>query len=328
MRIEAAREPGWYDLVHSHYWLSGQVGWLAAERWAVPLVHSMHTMAKVKNLALAEGQSPEPMARAIGETQVVEVADRVVASTTEEAAQLIELYNARPEQVVTVPPGVDLEVFRPGDRAAARAPLGLRPDAFVLLFVGRIQPLKAPDLLLEAAARMLRLQPTLREQLVVAVVGGPSGSGVAQPDALQALAAKLDLADVVRFVEPVPRHELAGWYRAADLTVVPSYTESFGLVALESQACGTPVVAAAVDGLRTAVRDGHSGVLVPGHDADDYAHVLASLLADPARRAALSAGALAHASGFGWSATAAGMLRVYRDAMAEREQPQRLTAAR
>jgi D-inositol-3-phosphate glycosyltransferase len=198
----------------------------------------------------------------------------------------------------------------------------------VLLFVGRIQPHKAPDLLLVAVARMLQAQPSLRHRLVVAVVGGPSGLGVARPDAMPGLAEGLGVDDVVRFVQPVPHPRLADWYRAADLTVVPSYSESFGLVALESQACGTPVVAAAVGGLRTAVRDGHSGVLVPGHDPDDYAQVLIGLLADPVRRAALSAGALAHASRFGWSATAAGMLGVYRDAMAEREQPKRLTAAR
>jgi D-inositol-3-phosphate glycosyltransferase len=141
MRIEATREPGWYDLVHSHYWLSGQVGWLAAERWDVPLVHSMHTMAKVKNLTLADGDTPEPVARAIGEAQVVEAADRLVANTEEEARQLVELYDADPHRVVTVPPGVDLDLFGPGSVAASRARLGLPADAVVLLFVGRIQPL-------------------------------------------------------------------------------------------------------------------------------------------------------------------------------------------
>jgi len=144
MRIEATREPGWYDLVHSHYWLSGQVGWLAAERWDVPLVHSMHTTAKVKNLALADGDAPEPMAREIGEAQVVEAADRLVANTAEERDQLIELYAADPTRVVTVPPGVDLDVFRPGSSADSRRRLGLPGDAIVLLFVGRIQPLRRP----------------------------------------------------------------------------------------------------------------------------------------------------------------------------------------
>jgi D-inositol-3-phosphate glycosyltransferase len=320
MRIEAVREPGWYDVVHSHYWLSGQVAWLAAERWDVPLVHTMHTMAKVKNLALADDDTPEPLAREIGEAQVVAAADRLVANTDEEGKALIELYDADPARVVTVPPGVDLDMFRPGPAAAARQRLGLPAGASVLLFVGRIQPLKAPDVLLRAVARLLAEQPSLRERLVVAVVGGLSGSGLAHPDSLRGLARELGLSDVVRFTDPVPQPALADWYRAADLTVVPSYSESFGLVAIESQACGTPVVAAAAGGLRTAVRDGVSGVLVDGHDPGDYAAVLGELLADDRRRRALGRGAIAHAAGFSWAATASGMLDVYGDALADRAQ--------
>ena len=278
LRAEAQHEPGWYDLVHSHYWLSGQVGWLAAERWGVPLVHSMHTMAKVKNLTLADGDWPEPAAREIGEAQVVEAADRLVANTHEEAAQLISLYAADPARVATVAPGVDLDRFLPGDRAAARAGLGLPADAVVLLFVGRIQPLKAPDVLLRAAARLVHDDPALRERLVVAVVGGPSGTGLAAPESLQHLADELKIRDLVRFAPPVAQDDLPRWYRAADLTVVPSHSESFGLVAVESQACGTPVVAARVGGLLTAVRDGVSGVLVDGHDPADWARTLSGLV--------------------------------------------------
>jgi D-inositol-3-phosphate glycosyltransferase len=320
LRIEAAREPGWYDVVHSHYWLSGQVAWLAAERWDVPLVHTMHTMAKVKNLTLAQDDAPEPVAREIGEAQVVAAADRLVANTDEEGKALIELYDADPARVATVPPGVDLERFRPGSQAAARGRLGLPGDASVLLFVGRIQPLKAPDVLLRAVARLLQARPSLRDELVVAVVGGLSGSGLTRPDSLHGLAHALGLADVVRVTAAVPQADLADWYRAADLTVVPSYSESFGLVAIESQACATPVVAAGVGGLRTAVRDGVSGVLVDGHDPADYARVLGELLADPGRRRAMSRGALAHSAGFSWTATATGMLEVYSEALAVREQ--------
>jgi D-inositol-3-phosphate glycosyltransferase len=318
LRIEAAREPGFYDLVHSHYWLSGQVAWLAADRWDVPLVHTMHTMAKVKNSALAAEDTPEPMAREIGEAQVVEAADRLVANTDEESKALIELYDADPGRVVTVPPGVDLDLFRPGPRASARARLDLPPDAKVLLFVGRIQPLKAPDVLLRAVSRLLQEQPSLRGRLVVAVVGGLSGTGLARPGSLQGLAHELGLGDVVRFTAAVPQAALADWYRAADLTVVPSYSESFGLVAIESQACGTPVVAAAVGGLRTAVHDGVSGVLVDGHQPAAWARVLGRLLADDHRRHALSRGALTHSASFSWAATATGMLDVYAEAMAER----------
>jgi len=328
MRIEAARDPGWYDLVHSHYWLSGQVAWLAAERWEVPLVHSMHTMAKVKNLTLADDDTPEPLARAIGEAQVVAAADRLVASTDAEAGQLVDLYDADPSRVVTVPPGVDLDLFRPGSPTEARARLGLPADAVVLLFVGRIQPLKAPDVLLRAVAQLLARDPSLRRRLVVAVVGGPSGAGLARPGSLRALAGELGVADVVRFEPPVPHSGLPDWYRAADLTVVPSYSESFGLVAVESQASGTPVVAAAVGGLTTAVRHGSSGVLVDGHDPAAYADVLADLLRRPELRAELSAGAVRQAAGFGWSSTAAGLLDVYEAVLRERRLPAAVAAAR
>jgi D-inositol-3-phosphate glycosyltransferase len=317
MRTEARRPAGWYDLVHSHYWLSGQVGWLAAERWQVPLVHSMHTMARVKNHALASGDTPEPAGREIGEAQVVEAADRLVASTDDEAKALVELYDAEPGKVAVVPPGVDLDVFRPADRHQARAALGLPTDAFVLLFVGRIQPLKAPDLTLRAAAELLRERPELRSRLVVAVVGGPSGSGLAAPDSLQRLAADLGILDLVRFAPPVSRTDLAGWYAAADLVTVPSYNESFGLVAVEAQACGTPVVAAAVGGLRTAVADGRSGVLVDDHEPAHWAKVIGDLLADEPGRERLARGAVAHAAGFSWDATVDALLDVYRGAQQE-----------
>jgi D-inositol-3-phosphate glycosyltransferase len=319
LRAEAVREPGWYDLVHSHYWLSGQVAWLAKERWGVPMVHSSHTLAKVKNLTLADGDVPEPTARAIGEAQVVATADRLVASTAEEADELIQLYDADPTRIVTVAPGVDLGHFTPGDPAAARARLGIAPDAVLLLFVGRIQPLKAPDVLLSAAADLLTRDPTLRSRLVVAVVGGPSGSGLAEPEALQHLRDRLGLQDVVRFEPPVDQDVLADWYRAAEVVVVPSYSESFGLVALEAQACATPVVAAAVGGLRTAVADGGSGLLVPGHDPRRYADAIARVVTDRPLRARLAAGAVDHAGRFSWSATATGMLQTYADALDEQD---------
>jgi D-inositol-3-phosphate glycosyltransferase len=318
LRAEAARDPGWYDLVHSHYWLSGQVGWLAAERWDVPLIHSMHTMAKVKNRALADGDTPEPAVRVLGEEQVVASADRLVANTDDEAAELVESYGADPSSVVTVHPGVALRTFTPGDPVAARRRLGLRDDHVVLLFAGRVQPLKAPDVLVHAAADLLAADPTLRDRLVIAVVGGLSGSGLVRPNGLQLLARSLDVDDVLRFEPPVPHDQLVDWYRAADLTVVPSHSESFGLVALESQACGTPVVAADVGGLRTAVADGRSGVLVDSHEPRAWAWTLAGLLYSPQLRAHLSRGAVEHAQQFGWDATARRLLEVYQSAIADR----------
>ncbi|HEU5005784.1 MAG TPA: D-inositol-3-phosphate glycosyltransferase [Jatrophihabitantaceae bacterium] len=313
LRTEAFHEPGWYDVIHSHYWLSGQVGWLARERWGVPLVHSAHTLGKVKNALLADGDVPEPAARLIGEDQVVAEADRLIASTDEEAQQLIELYGADPAQVRTIAPGVDLDTFTPGDAAEARARLGLRADVPTLLFVGRIQPLKAPDVLLRAAAILRHELPGLQ----VVVLGAPSGSGLDEPHWLSGLAADLGLADIVRFAPPAARDVVADYYRAADLTVVPSYNESFGLVALESQACATPVVAASVGGLTTAVADGASGVLVDGHDPQLWAKLLGDLLRTPAARAELAAGARPHAERFSWTRTTDGLLAAYVEAIEE-----------
>ena len=208
----------------------------------------------------------------------MDAADRLLANTQAEAEQLVNLYDADPSRVAVVPPGVDLSVFTPGGAQESRQRLGIPQGAVMLLFVGRIQPLKAPDVLLRAAAEMVSRDPKLRQRLVVAVVGGPSGSGLAHPEHLEKLASALGIGDIVKFAPPVDQRDLAHWYRAADVTVVPSYNESFGLVAAESQACGTPVVAAAVGGLRTAVAHGESGILIDGHDPREYATVLEKLV--------------------------------------------------
>ncbi|MEE6259327.1 D-inositol-3-phosphate glycosyltransferase [Plantactinospora sonchi] len=324
LRVEAARPPGYYDLVHSHYWLSGQVGWLAKERWGVPLVHTAHTLAKVKNARLAEGDRPEPKARVIGEEQVIAEADRLVANTAVEARDLIARYEADPARVEVVEPGVDLDRFRPPSsglageaRIAARRRLGLPEQGAIIAFVGRIQPLKAPDVLLHAIAELRARDPRIAATTTLVIAGGPSGSGLDRPTALIELAARLGVGDAVRFLPPQTGDDLPALYRAADLVAVPSHNESFGLVALEAQACGTPVVAAAVGGLVTAVRDGVSGVLIDGHDPADWARVLAGLLAAPRRRTELAHGAVVHARAFSWARTASGLLAVYRGAVAE-----------
>ncbi|WBB79022.1 D-inositol-3-phosphate glycosyltransferase [Micromonospora sp. WMMD882] len=323
LRAEAAHPPGWYDLIHSHYWLSGQVGWLAKERWGVPLVHTAHTLAKVKNAQLAIGDRPEPKARLIGEEQVVAEADRLVANTRVEARDLVGRYDADPDRVTVVEPGVDLDRFRPlpGDptavRHAARRRLGLPSTGYVVAFVGRIQPLKAPDVLVRAIAALRRRDPALADEVTVVIVGGPSGSGLERPTALIELAASLGVADRVRFLPPQTGGNLPALYRAADLVAVPSHNESFGLVALEAQACGTPVVAAAVGGLVTAVRDQVSGVLVDGHDPTDWADTLRRLLPDRPRRAALARAAVRHAAQFSWDRTVSGLLAVYEETIAD-----------
>ncbi|ORW92559.1 D-inositol-3-phosphate glycosyltransferase [Mycobacterium sp. IEC1808] len=310
LRAEASHEPGHYDIVHSHYWLSGQVGWLARDRWAVPLVHTAHTLAAVKNAALADGDAPEPPLRTVGEQQVVDEADRLIVNTEDEARQLISIHSADPARIDVVHPGVDLDVFRPGDRRAARAALGLPSDEDVVAFVGRIQPLKAPDIVLRAAAKL----PGVR----IVVAGGPSGSGLASPDGLVRLAGELGITDRVTFLPPQSRADLATLFQAADLVAVPSYSESFGLVAVEAQACGTPVAAAAVGGLPVAVRDGISGALVSGHDVGDWADALDRLLRLPAPQAdAMGRAAAAHAATFSWDNTTDALLASYRRAIGD-----------
>ncbi len=319
LRAEAASTPGRYDLVHGHYWLSGQVGAVAKERWGVPLVQSMHTLGKVKNAALAAGDAAEPAVRIRGEAEVVVAADRLVANSDEEARQLIGLYDADPARVCTINPGVDLSVFQPGSQQEARRRLGLGSDAVVLVFAGRVQPLKAPDVVLRAAATLVRDDPSLA-RLTVAFIGGPSGAGRADPDGLTELSAALGISDLVRLEPPCPQPELADWYRAASIVMVPSHSESFGLVAVEAQACGTPVVAASVGGLRTAVRNGVSGVLVDSRDPASYARAVRDLIAHPAALARLSLGARRHASRFGWGATVDRLMQLYSAAMSETAQ--------
>jgi D-inositol-3-phosphate glycosyltransferase len=311
LRAEAAHEPGYYDIVHSHYWLSGQVGWLARDRWAVPLVHTAHTLAAVKNAALADGDTPEPPLRTVGEQQVVDEADRLIVNTEAEAAQLVSLHGADPARIDVAHPGVDLNVFRPGDRGAARAALGLPLHERVVAFVGRIQPLKGPDILLRAAAKL----PGVR----IVVAGGPSGSGLAAPDGLVRLAEELGITDRVTFLPPQDREDLARLFQAADVVAVPSYSESFGLVAVEAQACGTPVVAAAVGGLPVAVRDGISGALVSGHDVDRWADAIDELLrlASGSRAWTMSRSAVNHAATFSWDNTVDALLASYRRAISE-----------
>jgi D-inositol-3-phosphate glycosyltransferase len=317
LRTEAFHAPGRYDLVHGHYWLSGQVGAVAKERWGVPLVQSMHTLGKVKNAALAAGDAAEPDIRLRGEAEVVACADRLVANTDDEARQLIGHYGADPDRVAVINPGVDLSVFRPGSQRAARQALGLPDEGVVLVFAGRVQPLKAPDVVLHAAARLIATDPGLADRLTVAFVGGPSGAGRNDPDGLLQLAASLGLDRQARLEPPCPQSELAQWYRAATLVMVPSYSESFGLVAMEAQACGTPVVAAAVGGLRTAVQHEHSGILVDSRDPGHYARAVRELIEAPARLARLAQGAREHASRFGWSATVDSLLQLYSAVTAE-----------
>jgi len=307
---ELGLESPLYDAVHSHYWLSGRVGRLVTERWGVPLLQSFHTLGRVKNMNLTPGDQAEPAARIAAEERIVEQADCILAPTIEEAGDLVRLYGAAADRVRVVTPGVDTEVFTPGDRGAAKRSLGLTGKT-VVLFAGRLQMLKSPDLAVRAVARLHELQPDLDPVLVM--LGGPSGRAGLHPDELQKLAADLGVADRVLLHEPVPHDELPRYYRAADAVLVPSRTESFGLVALEASACGTPVVATDVGGLRTAVRQGVTGLLVPGRDPELFARALADLLTDRRTAAAMGQAGARYARRYDWRRAAADLLGVYEE---------------
>jgi D-inositol-3-phosphate glycosyltransferase len=316
--LRAGERHGPYDLLHSHYWVSGWVARLARERWQSPVVHSFHTLGRVKNLSLANGEEPEPPARLAGEERVVTTADRLLAATPAEARQLAELYGAPPSKVRVVPHGVDRSRFHPGDRAAARAALGVR-HRYVLAFVGRLQPLKAPDVAVRTLAALTRGCPDLDVELLV--VGGPSGNGMDEPRRLAELASREGVDGRVRFLPARPNDRLACVYQAADLLLVPSRSESFGLVALEAQACGTPVVAARVGGLHHAVGDGTTGRLLTSHDPEEWASVVASLLRHPGKLAAMGQAAARFVGVHGWGVTASRLLDVYGELLQTRAEP-------
>ena len=299
-----------YDALHANYWLSGAVGHRLKHELDLPLVATFHTLARVKADA---GIDDDPELRARIEHEIVACADLMLASTGSERDQLEQLYGAAAERIEIVPPGVDHEIFHPVDarrRAEARASLGL-DDAPALLFAGRIQPLKGADLAVQALAE-------LRDpEAVLLVVGGPSGpDGDLELARLHELTAKLGLVGRVRFVPPQSHAELARYYRAVDVCLVPSHSESFGLVALEAAACGTPVVAAAVGGLQSLVDDGVTGFLVDSRDPMDYAAPIERLLARPELAQAMRAAAEARSRRYGWSMTAARLRRLYTDLLA------------
>lgn len=297
-----------YDLVHSHYWQSGLAGKRLAGMWGVPLVHSHHTLGKVKNRFLAPGDKAEPQIRLEGEAEVIDAADVLIASTDEEWRQLACLYGASHDRLKMLHPGVDHSLFRPGDRAEARTRLGFSDEA-VMLYAGRIQPLKGLDLAIRAVEQLVS---ALDRQVVLLLVGGASGSGGEEEVArLGALADKLGIAADVRFVGAQPHRHLPAFYRAADVVVMCSHSESFGLAALEAHACGTPVVGTAVGGLSHIVRDGESGFLLDTRDAAEFAGRLKTVLSDDDLRASLALAAARSAQAFSWDDTARSMLELY-----------------
>ena len=290
-------------MLHANYWVSGAVGHRLKHELDLPLVTTFHTLDRVKaEVGLADDVPLRPRV----EAEVVRCADLVVASTHEEQDQLVRHYGADPARIEIITPGVDHQVFFPGDRAAARRHVALVTDRPIVLFVGRLQPLKGVDLAVRALAELGERRATL------VIVGGPSGpDGVAEVAALHALVAELGVEHRVQFVAPRPHDQLADYYRAADVVVVPSHTESFGLVALEAAACGTPVVAANVGGLRLLVDDGITGYLVDARDPHAYATLIDRVLRDDSDE--MRAHAVARSTRYRWSIAAARLRRHYDD---------------
>ena len=294
------------DALHANYWLSGVAGHQLKHELDLPLVSTFHTLARVK----AETGDAEPERRIRAEAEVIGCSDAILASCGAEADQLVRLYGADPTRIELVPPGVDHAFFSPGDRAGARAALSHLElgDGPVLLFVGRIQPLKGLEVAVRALAALGRPDVTL------VVVGGASGpEGAREVTRIQALLDELHVVEQVRLVDPQPHHLLSTYYRAADVCVVPSRSESFGLVALEAAACGTPVVAAAVGGLRTLVDDGRTGFLVEERDPAGFAAGIEAILGDDDLAVRLGAQAARRARGYTWSTAAGRLRRVYGD---------------
>ena len=298
------------DVLHSHYWLSGWSGVLLKEALGAPLANSFHTLGKVKDLARRDDEPASSPTRTLTEEEVIARSDCVIASTPHEFDDLLEHYGASPERLCTSPPGLDHDRFRPGDRSEARRWLGLQPQVPLVLFIGRIQALKAVDVAIDALDQIGPIDGFLPELLVV---GGPSGShGNDELAKLEKQVSDLGLGSRVHFVPTQPHAALPRFYQAADALIVPSRSETFGLVAAEAQACGLPVVAAKVGGLPYAVDDGRSGTLVEGHDPAIYADALREILDSPTRAEAMRTASVEFSQRFSWPATADRLLELYR----------------
>ncbi|MDQ4144348.1 MAG: glycosyltransferase [Actinomycetota bacterium] len=307
-----------YDVIHSHYWLSGKVASILAHRWSVPFVHTFHTLGREKNRTRRPWDVVEPEGRLAGEAKVIADACAIVASTVDERKALIELYAAHPERIHLVPPGVDHRLFHPGIPGTAKAELGLDGKQ-VMLFVGRLQPLKAADTAIEALAHLVSWGRVSPHNIRLVVVGGASGPDGAERGRLIALAHDLRIRESVIFVPAQPHYRMPLYYRAADVCLVPSYTESFGLVALEAQASGVPVVGSAVGGLRSIIRHGQTGFLVQPGNAESFAERSWRILSD--RTMAENMGTLAVCSSgeFSWDRSAEELHQLYVSGVENRE---------
>ncbi len=311
-RFRDSQEQG-YDLVHGHYYLSGWAGSVLAHCWRVPHVQNFHTLARVKNAALPQSATPESDRRISIEAHVMSTADHIIATSPTDKQEMVRFYGMSPQKVTVIPPGLDLKLFQPANRAAAKTSLGVA-GKHVLLFVGRMDRIKGVETLLQATAELLKSDP--RFELRLLIVGGDRQIRVMDDASrellrLRTLVANLGLKDAVKFVGPKEQLELPLYYSAADVCVVPSYAESFGMVAVEAMACGTPVVAAQVGGLQSTVVDGETGFLIPGHDPALFAARIRELIHSEELRRRFGQAGIERAQRYRWSSVARQLAATY-----------------
>ncbi len=318
-----------YDVIHSHYWLSGWVAWMLKSAWPdAPIVQMFHTLGHLKNLVARSEAEKEPVQRVMVETEIVQFADRLVAATPRERKQLMTFYGADPANITVIPPGVDLELFQPIPRAEAKAHLGMPADHQMILFVGRIEPLKGIDTLIRAMARVVERDPSIRGDFCVCIIGGETGPEHMSDEMrrLDQLREELGISDIVTFMGSRDQTELPYHYSAAEMILVPSHYESFGMVALEAMACGTPVIASDVGGLSFLIRDGETGFLVPEKDVDAWADKMLLLLRRPGLREELGGRGIEVAQEYAWSRIADQILALYDDVLSLRDEDHLRTA--
>ncbi len=293
-----------YDIIHSHYWLSGLAAERLKARWGVPHIVMFHTLGEVKARSRVSESEPEP--RIVAETEIARNADRIVVASKDEQQLLARYYGADVDRISVVPCGVNLGLFQPIEKEDARQQLGLREDDKILLFVGRIEPLKGVDILLGAAAQL-----ESESDCFVLIVGGDDSTRDGEMEHLRDLASQLGIAERVSFMGAVDHERLPLFYNAADVCVVPSFYESFGLVALEAMACGTPVVASRVGGLSVAVRDSETGYLIPWRCPEPFAERLELLLGNEELRNRFGQAAREEVERFRWANVAEAVLGLY-----------------
>ena len=311
---EGAKDDIAYDVIHSHYWLSGEAARRLREAWEAPIVHMAHTLGKMKNLvAEKRPRERETNRRVAVETEIADFADALVASTPAEENQLVELYGAKREKIHVISPGVDVDRFHPIPAAHAKEHIGICPGRPIILFVGRIEPLKGIDNLLQAIARVVERRPELREGLCVPIIGGEADRGHEDEEMvrLQGLREELGIESVVTFIGSRNQDTLQYYYSAAEMVVMPSDYESFGMVALEAMACGTPVIASDVGGLAFLVKDGRTGYRVPAGDIEALAERIMHLLTNELSRRRIGQRAACWAESYAWSTIADRIEEVY-----------------